>query len=198
MDYQSLKREVLEIADAIKTLPEALQNRVFDVLMSYLDPGRFSTQVPLRPPPKVSVTEHGDSTSEEACKPVKRPRKAATKVAPNFDRDLNLRGGNGRPSFEEFVGQKKPADNYEFNAVAVYYLHEIVGVLPVTWDHVYTCYRHAGWKLPKNFGQCLRDTARRRGYLDASNRKDLRLLSPGINLVERGLPRKKDGSVEPL
>ena len=93
-------------------------------------------------------------------------------------KDLNLAANKSNKSFEDFVTDKKPKSNIQFNAIAVYYLKKIVKEKNVGPNHVYTCYKNVNRKTPKNytaFTQSLRDTASNDwGYIDADDIEDIK------------------------
>ena len=63
-------------------------------------------------------------------------------------------------------------------------------VSPITVDHVFTCYRIAGWKIPPDLANSLRLTASKKGYIDTANSQNILLANHGINRVEHELPVK--------
>lgn len=105
-------------------------------------------------------------------------------------KDLNLTP-KGKESLKDFYSKKSPETNLERNAAFVYYLREILGRTGITMNHVYTCYRALGLRLPGNIKQSITDSASGRyGYLDASKGEDIKMTSLGQNLVLHDLPRK--------
>jgi len=135
----------------------------------------------------------------QATQSGKRPRKQAIKKSktqiksrPSIIKDLNLMP-KGKKSFADFIAEKQPSSNQQKCTVAVYYLNQILDVASIGVDHVFTCYKSAGWRIP-NLGNVLRLTAFRRGWLDTSNMMDVKLTTHGLNLIEHDLPPGSKGS----
>ncbi len=112
------------------------------------------------------------------------------KGAPGHDKTLNLHPAD-RQSFKDFVGEKKPRDNFvEHNVVAVYWLGQTAEITDVTTDMVFTCYRGVSWKLPGDLRNSLAKTAHDKGWLDTKDSDDIKITPSGLNFVERDLPPK--------
>lgn len=140
--------------------------------------------------PEGHVSEEAeDSTvaasSNQAAGGKRRTRKRAA-VRP-LDIDFHP---EGKQSLRDLVTEKAPANNFEMNTVAVYYLQEILGVTAIETGHVVAAYIECGWRLPANPDNSVSVTASRRKWLDTSDRKAIRLTYPGRNLVLLDLPKK--------
>jgi len=104
-------------------------------------------------------------------------------------KDLNLRQKDQK-SLKDFFKEKSPATNIENNAVFVYYLEKILGINNITVDHIFTCYKEAGSRIPGNLKQSIVDTASSRyGYLDGRDMQNIKVAVFGENLVEHDLPK---------
>ncbi len=109
-------------------------------------------------------------------------------------KDLDLRP-EGEPSCREFYFQKNPTTQEQAIAVAVYYLKRVLELDKITPDHVFTCFKDIGRRTPKNLPQTIRDTAKNKGWVDTSERGNIKITNHGENLVEHDLPApngKKD------
>lgn len=95
----------------------------------------------------------------------------------------------GKTSWIEFAREKSPKNAEKKGTVAVYYLSHILEEGNVTMNKVYTCFREASWRLPANLVNALHRTGTR-GWIDTSNREDIKITPHGINLVERMLPEE--------
>lgn len=113
-----------------------------------------------------------------------RPRKK-TALRPI---DIDFRP-EGKPSLREFAADKAPADNNEKNAVAIYYLTEILGMDAVEGGHVLAAYIECEWKIPADPADAIVKTAHRRKWLDSSSLRAIKLTFTGRNLVRHDLPR---------
>jgi len=102
-------------------------------------------------------------------------------------KDLNLRP-SGKSSFRDFYARKNPSTHEQAIAVSVYYLAHILELSNITPEHVFTCFKDVERKTPKHMPQTIRDTARRRGWVDNSERGKVRITNHGENFVEHDLP----------
>lgn len=144
-------------------------------------------------PPPSHVDEHNKSNTNkgQATKPrkAKRSKKPKGKNTLTIIRDLNLRP-QGSTSFPDFVAQKKPSNMLERCVVSVYYLIHTLNQGTVTSDHIYTCFKFVKeWRLPADLDTTLSEAASRHGWIDSSNRENIKLTVIGENLVEHDLPK---------
>lgn len=103
-------------------------------------------------------------------------------------KDLDLsKGKNGR--LKDFYEGYVVKSNLERNLVFVYYMQHELELTGITDDHVYTCYRNVGSKLPGALRQSLLDTSSRNGWIDTSDMKNIRTATPGVNHLEHDLPK---------
>lgn len=117
-----------------------------------------------------------------------KPKQSSYKP-PNLTivKDLNLRP-ESQPSWRDFYAEKKPDTNEQAFTVAVYYLKVILKLDTVTAEHVFTCFKDVSRRTPKNMPQSIRDTAKRKGWLDTSERGNIKITNHGENMVEYDLP----------
>jgi len=109
---------------------------------------------------------------------------------PQLVKNLDLKNKKNEKSLIEFMNEKKPKDNIGRTTVFIYYLQNILQISDITIDHVFTCYREAGVKIPNNLQQNLFDIASKRyGYIETKDSK-FTLSTIGINYVEHELPKK--------
>jgi hypothetical protein len=116
-------------------------------------------------------------------------RKKTRRPGPTLLKDLDLRPANGK-SWREFATEKNPTSTRERSIVALYYLRQILTLGAVGSDHIYTCFKDMGWKLPTDFNNHLQVVAKERGWLNTAEMSDIGLTSRGENFVEHDLPRK--------
>lgn len=83
------------------------------------------------------------------------PRKKKTHRAPEvIDMDLETQ----KPNLEEFATPKNPSATAQRYLVVMAWLKEHGGVVDVTIDHIYTCFRRLKWSTNiEDFGQTFRD-----------------------------------------
>lgn len=102
-------------------------------------------------------------------------------------KDLNLRP-EGELSFRDFYDQKKPTTQAQAVTVAVYYLKRILEMDKVTPEHVFTCFKDVGQRIPKDLPQTIRDAAKRKGWVDTSERGNVKITTHGENMIDHDLP----------
>ena len=174
---------------------EAIQS--VDSALSGLDPAarsrvlkwaweKFSTEA-ASPAQNAANKPSGKKKQHASAKP--KNKASAAKLRPSIVKDLNL-VPKGKKDFRAFVAEKKPDDNYEKCTVAVYYLVQELAIKTVGIDHVFTCYKFVNWRQPSSFQNALALTAHRKGWLDTSDIKDIKLTAHGENLIEHDLPRQ--------
>jgi hypothetical protein len=148
--------------------------------------GKFLQQAAPTPVgvPHAALKEHTKNRSKERTAPKQR----AAPVA--LVKDLNLKPKD-KQSLDAFVLSKKPQSLYEKCTLSVYYLKNELSLSSISVSHVYTCFKHMKWKLPSDIANTLSYTASHYGWLDTSNKQDLRVTAIGENLIEHDLPRKK-------
>lgn len=124
---------------------------------------------------------HNTSVSKSKVNSIKKSQ-------PRFIDDLNL-SPVGKESLANFIKRynyRKSASQQ--NLLFVYYLKQVLGISNVTQDHVFTCYRNLGVKLPTDLYHSLSDTISKNHWL--LNMSDLNLTSKGLNYVEQNMLRK--------
>ncbi len=186
-EYQSLKNELSEISKILEKYPDQLKEKVFDMLVKEY----YGIQVRKEEPKKQT---DGEKSKLNNGTSKKSPR---IKSAESYTliKDLDLRGNKSIPSFTQFVEEKKPPHNIQFNAVAVYYLSKLLNIKPVTFDHIYTCYNFVRRKTSNKFKQSIFDTSSTKyGYLDTNDTNDIKIPLLGANFVEHDLPPDKKGN----
>ncbi len=129
----------------------------------------------------IVVDSPGNASTARSSSPRKPP-------VMNFVNDLNLRPP-GKNSLKSFVQEKKPKSQLEKITVSLHYLCRTLELTGITGHHVYTCLKEIGCKTPNDLPQALRNIAKRKGYVDASNGEDLKMTNSGDNFVEHDLPR---------
>ncbi|MCX6009353.1 MAG: hypothetical protein NTW48_04880 [Chloroflexi bacterium] len=130
-------------------------------------------------------------SGKEVSKKVGTSRKKTSKPKPALSivKDLNLKP-TGKKSFADFVNEKSPSSIPEKCVACTYYIiNELKGSVSV--NHVFTCFKHIGWRLPPDLAGVLYWTASQKGWLDTADTSDIKVAVGGYNLIEHDLPRKK-------
>lgn len=142
-----------------------------------------------------ATTEPKDNASRNSAddsqpKTKSKAKKKNTK-APQLLKDLNLRGSNGEKGLGEFVAEKKPVTNFERSTVFIYFLENKLHLTDITIDHVFSCYKDLGARVPGNLQQNLADISSSKiGYINTKDGK-YSLTVKGSNFVEHDLPKKE-------
>lgn len=141
--------------------------------------------------PEATDQDEAETDTSSGRQPTRRRvRKSAAKKSTPRAEDINLRP-DGSQSLGEFVEEKKPGNLRERDAVAVFYLKEILGIEAIGVGHVLAAYMECGWRLPRNLENSLSVTASRTKWLNTSDMKAITLTNSGRNLVQLDLPRIK-------
>lgn len=120
-----------------------------------------------------------------------KSKKKNNSKQPQLIKDLDLSGKSVGKSLKEFVEEKKPSTNIERTPVFIYYLQNTLQITDITIDHVFSCYKDIGVRLPQNLQQNLNDIASSKyGYIEVNGGK-YKLSILGTNLVEHDLPKKE-------
>jgi hypothetical protein len=105
---------------------------------------------------------------------------------------LDLNSGSDKKSLKEFYSEKKPSSIGEKDTVFVYYLEKIAKIQNITIDHVFTCYKEVGQKVPNALRQSLLDASSRKGWLNTSSLVNMTVPIRGQNLIEHDLEKDKE------
>ena len=107
--------------------------------------------------------------------------------------DLNLQPFELQ-SFRDFYAEKNPSTDQQAIVVAIYYLRKSLGLNEekITPHHVYTCFKEVSRRIPKNLPQSIRDTAKRKAWIDTSQRGNIQITTRGENLIELDLPNSNE------
>lgn len=119
----------------------------------------------------------------------KKADNKSTKPESHLVRDLNL-NPEGKPSLKDFYASYQPTTNMKRNLVFVYYLERVLSLDNIDINHVHTCYKEAGFKIPRIY-QSLCDTNNTHGWVDTTNMKSLKVSQLGENYIEHDM--KKSG-----
>lgn len=119
-----------------------------------------------------SSTQNNKSKSTNEVKvATTKSKKRTLQASGQLLKDLDLSGRNGtNKSLKEFIDEKKPSSNVQKTATFVYYLQNILNINEITIDHIFSCYKLMGFRIPNNLQQNLTDTCSSKyGYI---SRKD--------------------------
>jgi hypothetical protein len=146
-------------------------------------------QVPViktTPPETSADVESADQAPVVAIvsAPAKRAaRKSGAKKNYTIPKDLVF-APEGKPSLAEFAAEKRPRNNDEKNLIACVYLRDMMGISPITVEHVLAVYRAERWTPPSQPDNSLRNTAFKYSWLDTGSIKDIKVVWGGETYVE--------------
>jgi hypothetical protein len=198
--FDRLREALPAIAEAVNAFEsKEVQEMAFTALVAALGlpaqgpptPGALSSSkngsLDAQPLEETEADHLGDGDNGTKRTPPKRARKASVKkdVAPIRDLDL---WPVGKQSIDDFVAAKKPNNNHERNAVAVYYLEQILEAPKITAGHVLAIYKHCHWAEPADMGNSLQVTASTRQFVNTTSMTDIKTTPQGRNLVDHRMP----------
>ena len=102
-------------------------------------------------------------------------------------KDLDFRP-EGKESFAEFVQKKKPSTQNDKVVVSVYWMKTVLERGNLTFNHIYTCFDDAKFRIPNNLPQAVRNCAARKGWVEIID-NDIVVSTRGKNHVEHDLPK---------
>jgi hypothetical protein len=108
----------------------------------------------------VTETDADELQETEEAPAAARPRASRKFPAPKVIADLDLNAG--AVPFEKFAMAKgNPSKHLKRYLLSAYWLKENLGIASVNMNHIFTCYKKAGWNTNmRDFSQPLRDLAR--------------------------------------
>lgn len=93
-------------------------------------------------------------------------------------------------SLKSFVAKyESPKDFPERNLLIIYYLDKILKITDIGLNHIYTGYKHIGFKDPANLHQSLLDTKNKKGWIDISDKNNIKVTITGELHVEQGMSK---------
>lgn len=101
--------------------------------------------------------------------------------------DLNLRP-KGKASLKEFAAKYVIKSGEELSLLIVYYLKEELKET-VTANHIYSCYKELGNKIPQYFKQTLSNQKNRKNWIDVDDWNDIKYTTPGMNYMEHDITK---------
>lgn len=101
---------------------------------------------------------------------------------------------NGKESLEDFYKKFTVNNDDENNLLFIYYLQEILGISPITVNHVFTCYHQEGLniRIPENLKQSIITTKFRRGWIESKERSNLSVTTAGVNKIKFWNKKEKE------
>jgi hypothetical protein len=101
--------------------------------------------------------------------------------------DLNLRPKD-RMSLKDFAEKYSIKSGEELTLMIVYYLKEILNET-VTLNHIYSCYKELGKKIPQYFKQTLTNQKNKKNWINVDDWNNIKFTIPGMNQMEHELKK---------
>lgn len=95
----------------------------------------------------------------------------------------------GKKNLVAFFKEYPAKNNFECNLVFVYYLEKILGEKSIGINHIYTCYKEVGQKVPGNIYQSIVDTRKSKGWIESANMDSITVSVVGENYLEYDLKK---------
>lgn len=157
------------------------------------DPGTFNAltkQISDWATPPVPAYTKNEIKEPTNKKPKEARKRKVVKGPESYSlvHDLDLAKAGNIPSLKEFYEEKQPSSAQESNAVFIYYLKKLKHIQNIGIEHVYTCYKGVGAKVPARLYQSLIDTRRTKGWIVTDDISDIGIGTLGENFVESELP----------
>lgn len=201
--FDRLLEAMPRIAESVNAFTSKdVQRSAFQALMAALglgingDPRTVSRSTDVDDNPDESDTGLAEGNEDAASSgPETTPaRRRASKRTSGGKRTFNIPRGMhfappGKPSLEDFVKEKQPRNQHEFNLAAVYYLTTHLDEANIDVGKVLAVYKAAGWTAPSQPDTSLRNTASHKGWIDTADMKAIKLVWAGENYVDSKMPQ---------
>ncbi|MGI3901590.1 MAG: hypothetical protein ACRYGP_27770 [Janthinobacterium lividum] len=139
------------------------------------------------------MDDHAEAEDIEATS-ARKPRGTGKRFDRNaglgFVPDLNFRP-SGKQTLKEFVDTKGPKTDIELALVSLYYLQNMMVTSNITPSHVMTAFKEAGWKIPGDLKQTLRNAKKQKVWMKFSDMNDIKTTTQGDNFVEHEMKKSE-------
>lgn len=182
---------IFKCHELMKDLDDDSKLRVFKYLLDRYNlvptNSAFESKVPENTTVILDEPEVVTNTQEAKTK-TKKTRTSKPKISNTSSKTYNLIPSlnlvsNGNESLKDFYNKYSAKNNFDKNIIILYYLRRILGAENIGINHIYTCYKHLSQKIP-NINQSLLDTKNRKGWVDISDKEDLKVTVAGENYIE--------------
>lgn len=135
------------------------------------------------------TTTSQDIEGRSPGKGKKSKSKSSPKNPLSLVNTLNLNPPEGK-SLKTFFGEFSSKTFLEKNLLFVYYVERELKIDNIGQNHIYTCYKNVGEKVPGNLYQSLVDTKNLKGWIESKDINNLKITIAGENYVEHDFPKK--------
>ncbi|MCO6388497.1 hypothetical protein [Aliihoeflea sp. 40Bstr573] len=140
--------------------------------------------------PRVRRKKNSEGVRRKRKQQTPRQHKDGAAAAPAFKPALV--NDLATTDLKSYMTNFDPKSNYDYIALFMSYLED-KKISPVTFNHVYTCFRDAQIKAPVAFRQAFIDTRNKKGFVEFSSPFDVSLTERGRNHVQFGELKKEGG-----
>jgi hypothetical protein len=155
--------------------------RVIKQLGATTNPAHEATMEGPSEEPVFAEEQLFDSDASGAAQSLKTKRSARSYATPEV-LDIDLKGG--AISFAAYVDTAKPDDTTKKYLIVAAWLKEHRQISSIDANHVYTCFRAAGWGVQKDLLQPFRD-GKRQGYFKTAGRGAYEITHIGLDVVHK-------------
>lgn len=138
---------------------------------------------------KVMDILKGNSKDNKKKKNISVGDNSKAKISTNLKvlTDLNLRPKD-KISLKDFAENYSIKSGEELSLLVIYYLKEKLNET-VTLNHIYSCYKELGKKIPQYFKQTLTNQKNNRNWIDVDDWNNIKFTIPGMNQMEHELKK---------
>lgn len=192
--FDELLSRMPEISKAVESFKsEAIQSQVLNALLGAFGHSDAQEIRPRGQGRQNDINDEpgsGSDAGNTAKKSQRKPSSSNAKQSFSIDKGLDFFNTSYR-TLDAFVDEKKPSNQLENCLISVYWLTRIATEAEkATVERVYTCFKHMKWPVPANLPNTIAQ-AGVKGWLDSSNREDLKVVIAGENYVEHQMPIAK-------
>lgn len=128
------------------------------------------------------------SANAKSTNTTSKKTKSSSNQSYSLISSLNL-VSKAKISLKDYFGKYTTKNNFEYNIVILSYLKNELKEPNVGINHIYTCYKTLGLKIP-SIKQSLLDTKNRKGWIDTSSTDDLKITVAGENFMDHEITKK--------
>lgn len=172
--WMSKMKSLYNVNNDYYCLSRAGEERAKEYLNDIFDEGKIDNW-------KLGDTSKGNSKSNNKTNNI-------SKNSYSIEGSLNL-NPSGKESLKSFIGQFNVSNGFQYNLLFVYYLQKVISKANINANHIYTCYKTAGIKMPNNLYQSLVDTKRKKGWIESLDMNNITVTISGENYVEQDLKK---------
>lgn len=181
--WLSKNRKLINNAsNSLELRPEGLEKAV-NILSEFRDDTILNTW-------ELNKNSKKNGQPKEEIQDIKKSNSSLSKKTASYQivQTLNLKP-TGKIFLVDFFKKYPTTNNLERNLVFVYYLEKILEEKSIGINHIYTCYKEVGQKVPNNLYQSIVDTKKRKGWIESSDMDNITISIVGENYLEHDMKK---------